>query len=88
LKNIAQRVFAGKKVRTEIPFDQGAQGADQLRKLEREEDVMGSIPDRSVQLLASILICGIATTISVAAKRSARSDYGHGNRRKDSEGRL
>jgi hypothetical protein len=28
---------------------------------------MGSIPDRSVQLLASILICGIAMTISVVA---------------------
>jgi hypothetical protein len=54
-------------IRTEIPFDQDAQGADQLRKLEREEDVMGSVPDRSVQLLASILICGIAMTVSVAA---------------------
>jgi acylphosphatase len=54
-------------IRTEIPFDQGAQGADQLRELEREEDVMGSVSDRSVQLLASILICGIAMTVSVAA---------------------
>jgi acylphosphatase len=38
-----------------------------LRKLEREENVMGSVPDRSVQLLASILICGIAMAVAVAA---------------------
>ena len=28
---------------------------------------MGSVPNRSVQLLASILICGIATAVPVAA---------------------
>jgi acylphosphatase len=38
-----------------------------LRKLEWEEDVMGSVPNRSVQLLASILICGIAAAVPVAA---------------------
>jgi acylphosphatase len=38
-----------------------------LRKLEREEDVMGSVPDRSVRLLASILICGTAMAAAVAA---------------------
>jgi acylphosphatase len=38
-----------------------------LRKLEREEIVMGSIPNRSVRLLASILICNIAMAVAVAA---------------------
>jgi acylphosphatase len=55
------------KVHTEIPFDQATEWADQLRKLEWEEDGMGSVPNRSVQLLASILICGIATAVPVAA---------------------
>jgi hypothetical protein len=65
-----------KKKRTEIPFDQGAQGADQLRKLEREENVMGSIPDRPASCLNSHL--RNRHDDFGRGKRSARSDYGHG----------
>jgi acylphosphatase len=60
-------VFTGERFAPKYHLTLAAQGADQFRKLEREEIVMGSVADRSVQLLASILICGIATAVVGAA---------------------
>jgi acylphosphatase len=51
----------------EIPFDWVAQRAEQLGKLEPEENGMGSLAGRIVPQLASVLICGIASATAVAA---------------------
>jgi acylphosphatase len=50
-----------------IPFDRAVQWAAKLRKLEREEKGMGSVADRIVRLLSSVLIFAIAMAVAVAA---------------------
>jgi acylphosphatase len=42
-------------------------GLNNCAKLEREENHMGSLADRALQLLASALICGIAIAVAGAA---------------------
>jgi uncharacterized membrane protein YgcG len=61
------RVFAGKKFAPKYHLTRLPNGLINCSKLEREENVMRSVPDRSVRLLASILICGVAMAVAVAA---------------------
>jgi acylphosphatase len=42
-----------------------------LGKLEKEEDGMGSLADRVIRLLASVLIWGIATAVAATAQQEA-----------------
>jgi acylphosphatase len=67
----AVRANWGEDNRISIPFDWAAQWAEQLGKLEKEEDGMGSLTDRVIRLLASVLIWGIATAVAATAQQEA-----------------
>jgi uncharacterized membrane protein YgcG len=65
------RVFAGKKFAPKYHLTRLPNGLINCSKLEREENVMRSVPDRSVRLLASILICGVAMAVAANAQQEA-----------------
>jgi acylphosphatase len=52
---------------TKIPFDYAVQWAEKLRKLRTGGETMGSVADRIVRLLSSVLIFAIATAVAAAA---------------------